>query len=391
MIKYIMAALAVYSLIFVYGCKKDPGTMPPDSSGNNTCEFPTGNRNFSWQMDSVALFPSTLGGIWAFSDSDAYLMGDIYQWTDGVFTGYAGLHWNGKVWEKNLNGTFEEIYKHIANDVTGDDHFMVSVGYWYKGNEKAGLGEFDNRTKKWKGYQFQTPGELYSVWTDGKGFFVAGGTDGMVYTKDGYTSGWVYTKAPTDFNFTKVKGTSKSEIYFLGSKSYVTGEYPGQLWKYKDNKWTKLLDNHDTTGTPVKIPEVTGFFYDLSVYRCSQTDSLYIYLAGHGIYELKSHGSSEVFSKTTFVSRGFPIQPNELPSMSIKAFSPNDIWTGGLQYKMYHWNGKDFMKIEPISYLPYGQFEGIFMKFSKTSSGKIWMILELGSQVYAVVQGTPYK
>lgn len=388
--KYFMTALAVCYLIFIYGCKKDPGTMPPDSTGNNANEFPAGNRNFSWQMDSVAAFPSTLGGIWAFSDSDAYLMGYIFQWTNGVFTGYSGLHWNGKVWEKDIHGLPLEI-AHYANDVTGDDHFMVSVGYCSIEPPLPGLGEFDNRTKKWKGYQFTTPGELYSVWTDGKGFFIACGTNGMVYTKDGYSSGWVYTKAPTDFNFISVKGISKNEIYFLGAKSYVTGEYPGQLWKYKDNKWTKLLDNHDTTGTPIKIPEVTDFFSDISVYRCTQTDSLYIYLAGHGIYELKSHGSSETFTKTTFVSRGFPIQPNELPSMSIKAFSPNDIWTSGLQYKMYHWNGKDFMKVEPVPTLPYGQLAGIFMKFTKTSSGKIWMILELGSQVYAVVQGTPNK
>src|SRR5690606_24465864 len=187
----------------------------------------------------------------AFSDSDAYLMGNIFQWTNGVFTGYVGLHWDGSSWNTDINGTVEEI-KHVANDVTGDDHYLVSVGNWSINPPKPALGEFDNRTKKWKGYQFQTQGELRSVWTDGKGYFIAVGDNGMVYTKDGYSADWVYSKAPTDFNFTEVTGISKTEIYMRSVVSLATGEFYEQLWKYYNNQWVKLMDDQDTTGMPIK-------------------------------------------------------------------------------------------------------------------------------------------
>ncbi len=66
-----------------------------------------------------------------------------------------GMELNGI---KIFNGTVEEI-KHVANDVIGDDHYLVSVGYWSINPPKPALGEFNNNTKKWKGYQFQIAGD----------------------------------------------------------------------------------------------------------------------------------------------------------------------------------------------------------------------------------------
>ena len=213
-------------------CKKDNGqclTCPPQATN---CEYPPGNRNFIWRFDTVAWVSSTVAGVWAFSDTDAYVMGTI---VDGKppYTNRIGRHWNGSVWEDNINGTWG--YDNITgkwgdisigprNDIIGDNNFMVTVGYWGIDQMKyAGIAEFNNQTKKWKSYQLQTVGELRSLWTDGNGYFIAVGDSGMVYTKDGYNASWVYQKAPTEFNLYRLTGVSKEEIYTSGYLNLVTG------------------------------------------------------------------------------------------------------------------------------------------------------------------------
>ena len=221
----VVGFLLLFALI---SCHKDSPVKPPDQT---TCDCPPGNRNFTWRTDTVAWWPSEVGGVWAFSDNDAYVMGNMHGPTVPGQTSYMSLHWNGSIWDTAVHGSSLDI-KHFSNDVAGDNFFMVSVGYWAIGNEKAGLAEFDNRTKKWTGYQFQTPGELRAVWTDGKGFFEAVGDNGMVYVKDGYGASWVYSKAPTNFDFYRVCGVSKDETYLLGYFNTSGIDYP-QIWRYE--------------------------------------------------------------------------------------------------------------------------------------------------------------
>ena len=385
--KYLLSFVLISFVLLNLGCKKTP-TQPPDDKPT-TCTYPTGNRNFTWRMDTIAWFPSTLGGVWAFSDSDAYVMGYIFEGKP-PYSFSVGLHWNGKIWDKSINGSFSEI-NHYPNDVTGDDFFMVTVGYWAIGQEKAGFGEFDNRTKKWKGYQTQMPGQLRSVWTDGKGFFIAAGDNGMVYTKDGYTAAWVYQKAPTEFNFYKVSGITKNEIYLRAARSLTTGEHYTQIWKYYDNSWTKLMDNQDTTNTPIKITQSANgnIVNEIDVFRCSITDSLLLVVTGRESYEFYSKRNSNEFTKVNLTSKGLPLSQLHKTGLYVTLYSPNDYWITSADYDLYHWNGKDFKKIEPSPSLPYGQPWGVVSRIKKNNSGKIWMLLEMDPQVYAVIQGTP--
>lgn len=379
----------------ISSCKKDNCTTCPPPVTN--CEYPPGNRNFTWRLDTVAWFPSTLGGVWAFSDTDAYVMGTI---VDGKppYKSRPGKHWDGKVWEDNINGTWDTtitpdpnvtIKISPRNDVIGDDHFMVAVGYHaWTGVISAGIAEFDNSTKKWKSYQLQAVGELYSVWTDGKGYFIAVGDNGMVYTKDGYSAGWVYQKAPSGFNLVRVSGISKSEIYILGD-SAVPGRHYQQIWKLLNSDWIKLYDNFDTTNTPIQLPVANDDVNSIAAVRCSISDSLYLYTVGEESYEFSTKENSLVFEKVNLASKGLPLSSFYKPAANIRMFSPNDYWISSAWYYLYHWNGSNFQKIEPISTLPYGEPIGVTLCIQKNSSGKIWMVLEMDSQVYAVLQGTP--
>jgi hypothetical protein len=385
--KKVLTGFLFFISLFITSISCD-STEPPPTPDPTNCIYALGNRNFTWQIDTVALFPSNLGGIWSFSDSDAYLMGNIFQWTDSVFTGYVGLHWNGNKWDKNLNGTVEEI-KHVSNDVIGDDHYLVSVGNWSINPPKPALGEFNNNTKKWKGLQFQIAGELRSVWTDGNGYFIAAGDYGMVYIKENYAANWIYVKAPTDFHFTKVIGISKTEVYFRAVVSLSSGQFFDQIWKYYNKSWIKLLDNQDTLNTPIKIPEAGDEVYNISVYRCSVSDSLYLYIVGRESFEFSTKGNSLIFNKTNLRSKGLSLASLGIDAGYISVFSPNDYWISSFRYYLYHFNGIDFQKIETIPALPYGQLWGYISQIRKNKSGKIWILVETNSQSYSVIQGVP--
>lgn len=377
--------IPLLSTLLFLGCpdEKPPIIIPPTPTN---CEYPEGNRNFTWRLDTVAWFPSTLGGIHAFSDSDAYLMGYIGEGKP-PWRIFVGKHWDGTQWTTDINGTDAEV-GHVANDVTGDDHFMVSVGNWSITPPKPAIGEFDNRTKKWSHYQFETRGELRSVWTDGNGFFIAVGDNGMVYTKDGYKGEWIYQKAPSGFNLVKTVGVLKSEIYILAD-SAVPGMHYQQIWKYLDNNWIKLMDNLDTTNTTINIPEAGDAIYDIAVHRCSISDSLYLYVAGRESFEFTAKGNSLEFLKINLSSKGLPFFTLQIPAGRIFLFSPNDYWISGLRYHIYHWNGVHFQKMEPIPSLSYGELWGATSKIRKQKTGKTWLILEMSSQTYAVIQGEP--
>lgn len=383
--KHFLTVVLLSFVLIITGCKKN-ATQPPDDNPT-TCTYPAGNRNFTWRIDTVAWFPSWLGGVWAFSDSDAYLMGEIFQRPNGVSTGYIGLHWNGKKWDTNINGTVEEI-KHVANDVTGDDHYMVSVGNWSIDPPKPALGEFDNRTKKWKGYQFQIQGELRSVWTDSKGYFIAVGDNGMVYTKDGYTAEWVYQKASTEFSFYSVTGINKNEIYFWAYRHFASGGEHRQIWKLNNGSWIKMFDTQDTFGNIFDLAK-TDLSNDIAVYKCDITDSVKIYIVGWESYLFEGKGPELSFKRTNLSDKGLPLRSNGREAGGITLFTPNDIWIQGSRYNNYHWNGKDFQRMI-IPGLPNDDNAfGMQLKVRKTSSGKVFYTSEVSSQVYVVLQGTP--
>ncbi len=372
-------------VITIASCKPDiTGPIPfPD------CNYSSGNRDFTWRTDSVAVFSSTLGGIWAFADDDAYVMGRLWKVEDGERRFFAGLHWNGSEWSGDIHGSIENDIRHYSNDLTGDKSFMVSVGLYDLNNPKAGLAEFDNRTKKWMGFQYQTIGGLRSVWTDGKGFFMATGDNGMTYTKDGYTADWVYALAPTDYQLAKISGITKNEIYIHAFKYTQLSEPLNQLWKLHNGEWIKLMDSLIPSGLPIHVPEAEGNITDLAAFRCNRTDSLNLYLTGWESFRFESLGQTLSFEKHNLKNDDLPLWAMRQSAWQISVFSPNDIWIRAARYQIWHWNGMDYRKIEPSPTWPYGQLWGSTIRMHRGASGKVWMLLETNRQEYSVVQGTP--
>lgn len=364
------------------------GTDPKE-----TCDFPPGNREFSWQVDTVAIFPSRVGGVWAFADDDAYLMGNI-RFIEDPDPQFLALRWNGEEWTDDVYAESPSDINHYSNDVTGDDHFMVSVGYWAIGYEKPGLSEFDNRNKQWKGLQFEREGALNEVWTDGNGYFMAVGDNGMVYTKDGYEAEWVYSKAPTEFNLTQISGVSKTEMYVRGYLSIPAEPNYYQLWKYTGSKWHKLYDSQDTTGVlleefgDARAPLLSSFG-DVAAYRCTITDSLQLYLIGDESFLFTTGGQQLQYDAINLSDLGLPLRQNGRTGLRVDLLTPNDVWIYGTRFNFYHWNGTNFQKMT-IPGLPNDDMQfGFQRKMVKTKSGKVFLPTEVSSQVYVVAQGVP--
>lgn len=373
------------TILLFQSCQKENPVIPPDKPKD--CFYPAGNRNFTYRVDTVAWFPSTLGGVWAFSDSDAYLMGDITQQDNGSLQGFLGLHWNGIEWSRDIHGTPAEI-KSVANDVTGDDSYMVTVGNWSINPPKPGISEFNNMTKKWKGYQFETSGELRDVWTDGKGYYIAVGDNGMVYIKNGYNSEWNFIQAPTNYNFIYVEGTSPDNIYMGGYKS-TPGVINNQIWEYAQDNWHKLYDDYDTSGTSIKIPNNENRVWDIGVNHCELTDSIYLYIIGWESYLFTAKNGEDMFNEINLSKLGLPLRVNERTALDISLFSPSDYWVFGTRFNFYHWNGIDYQKMIIPKLPDNDQQFGMQHEMIKTKTGKIFLPTEVRSQVYVVVQGQP--
>jgi hypothetical protein len=383
MTKLFFFTLSVTLLFINADCKKDkpPDIIIPPTPTN--CEYPAGNRNFTWRVDTVAWWPSTLGGIHAFSDSDAWVMGSMVSPTG---ESYVGWHWDGKKWNEKIN--FLSILMK-PNDVTGDENFMVGAGWvGLPQGTTAAVVEFDNKTRQWKGIHLQTKGELRSVWTDGKGYFIAVGDNGMVYTKDGYTAEWVYSKAPTEFWLYDVGGISKDEIYISAAQNLVTGEHYTQGWKIEQGIWKKLFDTKDTSNTILPIT-ADDYPNQMGVWRCNITDSLKLIVHGDQSYLFESRGQELKFKQTNLSDLGLPFRRNGRTGTRVNIFTPNDIWFYGTRYNFYHWNGANFQKMI-IPGLPNDDMQfGWQLRPIKTNTGKLFFGSEVSSQIYIIVQGTP--
>lgn len=362
-------------LIFAMGCEN---ASDPEKIITSDCATKPGTHNFSWQIDTIGAWPSQFGGVWAFSDSDAYAMGNLMDPKDRETT--LGLHWDGKTWSKQLSGTPMEI-GHYSEAVTGDDNVMVSVGDTGPGFAPVPrLGEFNNVTKKWKSFQFSDNGTLFSVWTDKKEFFIAGGSNGLLYSKNSYSSGWVKIKTPYTGTAFGILGYKKSELYIEVNKE-VNFSHEVELWRFKNEIWTKLYDTVSPDSSLIKIPDLVQPYGGFHMYHCENNNTVRLYFCTNPIYSYDLDSQTGKFSLATApFSSGIGHLANQ-----VREFDPNDIWFYGPRW--YHWDGKTIKQIVLPGYenFTYGK------SFIKTKTGKVFlpMIDDGSSQIFIIAQGKP--
>jgi len=372
-------------IVFISSCSLFSGN---DKKKDDSCDWPIGNRNYSWRIDTVGYWPSTMGGLYVFNDSTAFLTGNI---NDKKNNQLAGLRWNGTKWLTDIyNPAPEYPAGHFGNDAIGDDTLMVSVGYWGLNLDQAAIGEFNLKTKTWTNHKFEVQGELNSIWTDGKGFYIAVGNNGIMYTKESPSSDWVFSRMDDGFNLTKVSGISKTEWYLSGYKySTAYRAFISKTYRYLNGQWLTLYDSSQNESSILNLRN-SLLVNRLQAFRCSDTDSLYLYISGASTFKITSFGHELQFREINL--RGLYLDNDEsFRSGWVFGSNPNNIWMPTLYYGLYHYNGSTVQKIETIPGLPYGDMShwGLVNQMVFSKSGKIWMLMETKVQNYILIQGTP--
>jgi hypothetical protein len=372
-------------ILFISSCSLFSGN---DKKKDDSCDWPIGNRNYTWRIDTVGYWPSDLGGLYVFNDSTAFITGRVETKNSELLT---GLRWNGKAWLTDIYSPSPSYpIGHYGNDATGVDTLMVSVGYWGLKLDQAAIGEFNLKTKTWTKYQFETIGSLNSVWTDGKGYYIAVGDNGVMYSKDSPNSDWVFSRMEDEFNLTKVSGVSKSELYISGYKQPDPRSFAiSRIYRILQGQNIKLYDTQNPEQSILKLNK-SDEVSRLSVYRCTSTDSLYLAISANTTFKLTSYGH-ELDFKELNLHEFIPFNTINISSGEVFMSTPNDIWVPTIYYGLYHYNGLNVQKIETIPGLPYGNTNdwGIVRKMVFSKSGKIWMLMETKVQNYILIQGTP--
>jgi len=344
------------------------------------CNEPKSTQNYTWRIDTIGDFGSHLGGIYAFSDTDAYAMG--FLWSNKK-NGTAERHWNGKVWSENVYATGLEI-GHYSLAATGDEKIMISVGYASVGNPVHALAEFDNRTKKWKKKVFSQPGQFYSVWTDKKGFYAAGGSNGFLVFKNSEGSDWVEQSVPSEAKGTikYLKGIDFNDL-FITVEKVENLDYYRQLWRLQNKKWKKIYDPLQPDSVRyLKTNGRTDFFgFDLSY--CPSNNLLTLYAFGNTV-EIYHYNSVT----NRFIEADVPYREGIGGSaQAINAYSPNDIWFRGVLW--HHWDGKT------VKYLDFPGYEAFDNSWNATRSPSGKVFIPLGRSegsfgyTWVIAQGTP--
>lgn len=366
-----------FLLLFLFFAMSCENTSGPEKKDNpidpplpTSCDELKTTNDYTWRIDTVGHWPSDLGGVYAFSDSDAYAMGHI---DDGKSAVFAGLHWDGKNWREITSGTGTEI-GHTSVAVIGDQNMMVSVGYAGVANPTPVLAEFDNRTKKWKATKFSGFGAVTSIWTDGSGLFLAGGSDGKIFRKNGYTASWETLSNPFTGQINYLEKLPDGELWVATTDANFSVEF----WRQKNNQWQKVYDGAYPDSTRYiqnGFDRLQGF----DLYYCSVTKKLELFAFSTRVLTL-----TYIPEKDRFLDYGGPYTSDlGYWGRAAKVFAPNDIWFWGRAW--LHWDGKTLKRFQFPGYSAFitGKTP------SRTKSGKIFLPLNNEGQTWLVAQGTP--
>lgn len=385
-------------VFFSFSCEKPTDPNAKEDPKPETClPYSTDNRDitdYTWQFDTVGYLGSDWFGVdmWVFSDSDVFVMGELStnapEWKIIM-----GIRWNGKKWTQDIYGQPLPDIKHYSKAIAGTETEFVSVGYWAIGNEKMALGEFNNQTKKWNSFQYSTPGWLFTVWTDKKGYYIAGGSNGVFYEKKSPGSSWTQFQGNGDYAISKIIGISANEWYFSSSKLDQNNLPMRRFTRYFNGTFQILYDSRDTTGKAIQEPDKENEgFTDFGLFHCPKTDSLFFILTGWNSIQVTTDKNREHYTTTSLRSKGLFLKDYHSTGLRVDLLSPSDYYVYGTNAHFYHWTGTYFHRIffqqGPIPF-PDDQYAGNKFKRIKTRSGKVFWLFEVELGIYVVAQGTP--
>jgi hypothetical protein len=242
MLKKLLSVCILLILVITFflnsGCKKNP-VIPPDTPD-------TTSHNFSWQIDTIGVYPSVLEGVWGTDINNVYAVGLIYYSFSPIkYT--AIIHWDGVKWSSldYLEGYLNSIYGFGKNDIW-------AVGNWRVGYDAYALITHWNG-KKWTTWKFMQSdsisgqfGGLTSVWGTSSSNLYAVGAAGLILHYDG--SSWTQQSSGTDFSLIDIWGFDKEHIFAAGLSNNLGN---GVLQKFDGKTWSTITEGGNTNDSKI--------------------------------------------------------------------------------------------------------------------------------------------
>ena len=283
--------------------------------------LPTTSHDFTWVIDTLGHYGSSLKDIWIVDENNIWVVGNI-ETDSGTFN---AAMWDGTYWNliqvHNLAPLYSIWY-------FSDDNIWVSSGFpkHWDGNQwtmyhlqNMGLGSDVSTEYIWA----SSPNNIYFV-----------GYQGSIVYYNG--SNFSKISSETEINLTDVYGSPDgSEVWTCGFDN-VDGSV---LLKKEGNTFKKIAEVNPNTilGQPGKISHVfEGIWTD---------NSNYLYIGATGrIYivpENSTGNADDLIWWDYNTELGYPPRTS-----AICGFGSNDIFICGIFGSFIHYNGQDFQNYE---------------------------------------------
>lgn len=323
--------IIVLVVINITSCKINPLSSPTNNLPDTT------SHNYSWQIDTIGIYPSNIDGVWGTDRNNVYAVGLIfYSYSPYTFTGIT--HWDGEKWNSMdyHEGYLHDIYGFGSNDIWAVGHWQVDY------NQYALITHWNGST--WATWKLQQYPGLYGIWGSSSSNIYAVGTGGIIIHYDG--SSWVKQSSGTSMDLVDICGIDTNNIYICG---FATSTASGILLNYTGNTWNTVTMG-GVTNDSLKL---FGEFE--SLWRNSKKN---LYLVGSLSYE----GLPGNWKMSDIPNNSPGPNLTGLASMEcVRGSEDNNVFICGSRDLIIHWNGR--------SWNIYNQF---FDKSKQSSLHGIW-------------------
>jgi len=296
-------------LLFSLACKRDFSPFLKTDLPDKT------SHEFTWATDTIIAdaYQIELYDLWGTDENNIWAVGhsDLIR--------YRIWHYDGSAWENvyvqsvGHVPTYSEIFGFSEND------FWI-VGYGVKSDDSPAVGYILHYDGSWNRMDNLDMPIIESVWGSSSKDMYFGCFKGEIihYNGEKFTT----FKTEDDIQYRSLWGVSDSSIFALGNKIVELG--PNQfnsisvLYKLNHGRF-ELQDSADNYNKGFGM-DLWG--YDIDTFY-SAADGIYKYVIGQWVNQFKSSTIYSVFGS-----------------------SYNNVFAGGFNTGLYHYNGNTWKKIE---------------------------------------------
>ncbi len=301
---------------FFFADCKNGGVDPPPTGIDTT------SHNFTWDVQTIGVFQSSLSDVWGSSATDVWAVGRITDTISNFFPNAA--HFNGSQWSLVQIGEGFNIFG--ISGFASNDIFAVGT---------------NGRVYRWNGSQWQQvvclgvgdgcsgllSGEpLLAIWGTSPSSLFAVGDSGVIVHYNGQS--WSKMQTGTKLTLRDVWGSSSNDVYSVGA-DFFGGQ--GILLHYDGTQWQ-----------PAQL-ETTSQTRLFGVWGLQSK----VYGVGDFVYRFDGQNWSRI-----------AIPDSNILKQKVTGVDLNDVFIGGDFGVALHWNGASWRRYDELSFN--GTIQGIW-------------------------------